>query len=883
MIAMSPRASLPFLLLAGVLTIAAPATAQDTAFTGTCEDVFVPGYPDPEAQGTPTEQVFLIPGDVRDKAFADCEKRAKSFFKTDDKAKMALVRAAAIGGDVRVLPDLLDAAGKGVSEASFLIAMLYVQSPPVSPAEDAYTVLPRKLAEEHLRKAAEEGLPAAAYVLGRSLESGQLTKKDLQEARRWFLKLEAIGKRTGDANRTGEAALELAIIALSGDAAPADDQARLPDLLDEIRSAPRTAAKASWIEARARRLGIGFPQDVAGARALVEKARSSAPDPALMGEYITILAASPDTADRIRLAELLQDLDVQGSTSTGRIAGIMLYEGVPAGRDRRRALSLLEVPASYSQEDAVLYARRAAESGFAVKVPPKVMKRLYEAVDLGLPGADVAALDLLESGKTDARDTAQAIALGAKLRTRSDAMKLWSLAKVAESGASALYYPFDTNEKAAEALDGFVAQNVASAMRIKAVALRKGTLYRQDDAAATQLLIKAAGGGDAPAMLLLADAYGSGKGIEENDAEEVRWLLAAAKTGSVEGERAVVWNMPFASRESGYSVHDAMVMGLVLQGDDLGYDASPGFDRPFTGPEIDRLGADYIVSGLMDGFRASMGLRRDEKIVQVFKSVPKNLTLKVEAVLQADGFFKGKPDGFMGPEARTALVAWARAKGLPEKESDAVPAAASEDYRLSNVPVIAPDRIEKIRTRIFSEIAAAKDAAAQKKAVDDLQMLAQYGDLRSRLEILRAYAGSNTLKPSVVLGIVMLYGLDVLAAQLPEEEKATTDFIFAATTIARYGAANTEADVILITLRDDPRFRDFQTFDKIADQFVFVGGLCEVLAERAKANGVPGLEEDACSGTSRRALIAWAKAKGPDGSEATIRRQAAEYLQKLPD
>ena len=35
-----------------------------------------------------------------------------------------------------------------------------------------------------------------------------------------------------------------------------------------------------------------------------------------------------------------------------------------------------------------------------------------------------------------------------------------------------------------------------------------------------------------------------------------------------------------------------------------------------------------------------------------------------------------------------------------------------------------------------------------------------------------------------------------------------------------------------------------------------------------------------CAGPT---LMAWAKSKGPDGSEAAGRRQAAEYLQKLPD
>ncbi len=859
-----------------------PASAAGPAFKGTCEDLFVPGYPDPEAPGTPTDRLGEIPDDLFGKALADCEKRANGFFRKDAKARMALVRGMALQGDRKALPELLDAANRGVAEASSLIAYLYAVSPAYTPAEPEYAELPRALAEAHLRKAAQSGLADAIAALGISLANGTITKRDLREARTWFLKLESLAKRPEQARRRGEAALELAAIALAADDPPTDDRKRIPELLAVMKNAGE--AEALWVEIRARRLGIGYPKDEALARRKAEAAGVIEQVPAIMGEYIALLEASSEAADKVKLAELLEGLDARRSGGTARIAGRMLYDGVPAGRDRQRALALLSIAAEQNMADAVSFAQKAVESGFAVKVPPRALKRLYEAVDLGLPGADVAALNLLESGNTDARDNAKAIALGARLRTSSDAMKLWSLAKVADSGPSALYIPYETPEKAAAALDGFVANNVPEALRIKAVALRKGTLYRQDDVAATQMLIKAAEGGDVPAMLMLADAYARGTGIAEDDDEEIRWIMAAARSGSVEGERNAVWELSFAADKKGYSVHDAVVTGMVLQGDSLAFNTiSPGYDRVFIGPKIDQLGADYIVTAVMDGFRASMGLRRDEMVVKVFKLVPKELTLEVEQRLAAEGFLAGEPDGFMGPAARTALVQWARAKGLPEKEADAPPASAGEDYRLTNVPVIAPARIEKIRKRVFAELEQAKSDAAQAKPMEVLQMLAQYGDLPSRLEILRAYAGSNKLKPRIVLGYVTLYGLDALASGLPPEEKVEIDFVFSQTSMARAGQLNTEADVILITLRDDPRFRDFATFNRVADQFIFIGGLCEALGERAKVNKVEGLEADACSGTSRRALMAWAKAAGPAGAEAEARRQAADFLQKLPD
>ena len=167
------------------------------------------------------------------------------------------------------------------------------------------------------------------------------------------------------------------------------------------------------------------------------------------------------------------------------------------------------------------------------------------------------------------------------------------------------------------------------------------------------------------------------------------------------------------------------------------------------------------------------------------------------------------------------------------------------------------------------------------EAIDRLALLAEYGDLAARTEIVKSYTSSKALKQKVVMGLVFLYGLDVLASAPEGQKDNTMDFIFTATDIAAYGASNVEADVLLITLRDDPRLRDAPVFNRIADQFIFIGGFCDALAERAKANNVPGMEADACSAASRRALMAWAETRGPDGSEAQVRRQAAEALNKL--
>ncbi len=850
-------------------------------FTGACEDIHVPGFPAADNKGTPTDDLSLIPSDLLEKAVDDCVKRANRLLMKDQRARLALARHVALRGDRAGLPELLAAADQGVVEASYVISILFLVSGPYSPADPQFEELPRSSAEAHLRKAAEAGLPGAMYRLGRGLATGILVKRDEREARTWQARLEEQSRRTGDKENLGRASLELAAIALASKNPPQDDQARLAELARQVEAAPLTAPYARWIEIRGRRLGIGWPKDEAKARELAEAAQKAGGVPTIDAEYAELLAASTDPADRLKLAELLERIEPRNSALVGQVVAPMLYSGAPAGRDRARAIVFFAEPAWSSHDDAVVFARRALESDLSFKVPPQVAARLYEAIDLGIPGADAATYDLLTSSRSDLVDTVKAKALARLLQARSEPMRLRLLAEAAETGPASLLAPFDTKEAAAAALDQLVAANVAEALRIKAMALRKGTLYRQDDVAATEYLIKAAEGGDVPAMLLLADAYDSGTGIEEDSEQEIRWIKAAMRAGSAEGEQDFVSLLPFRSGYKDYSVHDAVVLGMAQQGDKLNVAfATPSYDRVFSSIETDRLGVDYVITALMNGFRASLALRRDEAIVTVFKQVPKELTLKVEEVLKAEGFLTSKPRGFMGPEARTALMQWARAKGLPEMEGDAQPVSARADHRLTNVPVIPAERIARIRERVLQDL---KSDPKQKAATEVLQMLAQYGDVQSRLEIMRAYAGSNKLQPSVVLGLVILYGLDALAADLPPEEKVDIDFTFAATNVVRVGQGGTAADVVLITLRDDPRLQDFGAFDKIADRFIFIGGLCDALAERAQANAIPGMEADACSGASRRAMLAWAKAKGPDGSEATIRRQAADYLQKLPD
>jgi len=208
------------------------------------------------------------------------------------------------------------------------------------------------------------------------------------------------------------------------------------------------------------------------------------------------------------------------------------------------------------------------------------------------------------------------------------------------------------------------------------------------------------------------------------------------------------------------------------------------------------------------------------------------------------------------------------------------PLPPDADARLKGVPVIAPEVIAEIRAKAFAAVAAAKGKKAQKKAMQLVALLAQYGDLATRVEVLKRFSDSAPLRAAVPPGLAVVYGMDVVVSDPPDAEKAPFDFVFMVSNMYQQGSLPIAVDVLFYTLRDDPRLGQPEAFDKLADQFIFIPGYCDQLAAQAGKNKVPGLEADACSPASRRALVAWAKAAGPIGAEAQIRKEAAEALQK---
>ena len=563
------------------MAMAFPAHAQTSNLTGKCEDIFVPHYPTEADRGTALEDIHLMPEDGFLKSAADCNSRARGIV-PDRKAIAADARVRAMGGDKTVLPVLRKLADERLSEASFFIYFVYAVSPPLSPLSPERAILTRSEAERELRRAAEAGHRTAMMSLARGALLGMVVKQDHAEARVWLKR--AIDAYADRPDKRSEAALDLAALYQEDPASTDAEKASIPALAAIVATDPRGKGYAQWLEMRGRRLGIGWEKNGAAARAMAETPGLIDSVPAARAEYFLLLKESTELADRTKLAELLEDATPTSRRTFDTTVGGMLYSGDPAGRDRKRALVFLQTEAEVRHAAAISVAQQIIASGSNVKVPPGLMRRLYEAVELNLPDADLTLVKLRASTASDMHDGAEVIGLEAFFGARNDAMALHLLDKTAKTGPQAYMRPYETKEKAVAALEGLISRNLPAAHRIKATALRQGTLYPQDDVAATRELIAGAEGGDVEAMKLLSDAYSDGKGIAESNAEEFRWITAAAQAGDVDAQRSLIFFMPFRRSYEDFNVHDALVSGIVLYADGLSSsDLPPAGTRSSSG------------------------------------------------------------------------------------------------------------------------------------------------------------------------------------------------------------------------------------------------------------------------------------------------------------
>ena len=779
------------------------------------------------------------------------------------------------------LEDLREAAEAGIAEAQYKVAGTYERDgiEPVGMLDTKSGRVARADAERYMRAAVAAGHRHANLVLVNWLVSGKVVKQNVGEAKAL---VRAFIAKSQDDKKTKFLSFTLAEIIVNDPASTPADYAEAQDLLGKlVTDAEKEYAKP--LIAHTMRLGLGRPKDVEGARALLATIANQKTADIFLERLELALLALPDPKARAEVHALVEAEGWKERSFALRSADILL-KGDVIGRDRLRGLNAMSSAAGESIEAAIRFAGEVKyhyQHEVRASNARQIVARLLEGAELGVPGAAKALIELKDATHEVFRDNTGAAALRDTYAKLGDVdAKLISLRW---RGAIASQVPAEAKRVVLE-IDALAAQGNARAHGLKAFLMTKGWAYRQDIAGAAKELQLAADGGDTEAMIQLADAYSSGAGVTEDQAKRVEWLIKASKLGSVKAKEELVRSKAFVWAGKHISARDGISEAVALYGDGLGRSYGGPFEfGNFSRATQDVDGVTDVPRAIMNGFAMSTAARSDELVVRAFKSMPKEIKLEIERILAAEKFLTTPPDGFMGPEARTALAAWAFANEPTGFASTVASNQAVEGEimvaKRPALPALLQDEIvNKATNAALDEATAAKGAKQLKAALAKLTTSARYGSLLTRWTLVDNYLKVAVVREIIPASEIVGYAIDTMISD-GADTNAQQTFADISHALIKLGKQKGLAEGILNTVRDDPRLHDAAVLTSVFKLMGAYDDVCPAWSKTARnAFAVSTLTANGCDDASRDALIAWAKDKGPSGIPEKLQRAAASDI-----
>ena len=550
------------------------------------------------------------------------------------------------------IPGLRKLAKRGNEEAQFLLYVAYRTMPRgnISPQESSNRLISLKEAGDGLRTAAKQDYSKAVAQLGIALHLGQSLRQDSSAAVPWLEK----AYDTVSADQRPPVAYFLGDALLAKAGSTPEETERGLKLLDEA------LAGGAIIAVRPRAKAMSNSGDEAGARAYLEAAVENKNKTAITPLASMLIDGKGGPADVARGLDLLQS----AHKLEGKLGGLELAgEHLSGGHLMRNPLKAMMLMARHAEDYTetrqklaqMLLTYPLSQSNFAI-----LFLRMKEDELLGEPDAAWNLLRLLDRRRQYFRDDGYIFDLVDRHKRTDVRIELHG-AKINARFAIHSAQPELFTKMARKTIDKLIAQNMAAAFTLKGELQRQGVVYPQDDIAASQNLLKGAELGDLEAMIKLADAYDNGTGLARNDAENVKWLRMAAARGSHKAKRALMWDF---TRNPIITLREGLTEAIVVYGDDIGsIYTSQQVGGIFISLHFRKFTKAEVTSAFMDGFRAAPAAAQGKKLVYLQRRVPQKIWAGVEAVLMAEGHFKGPPDGYFGPDARAGLLKWAVAKG----------------------------------------------------------------------------------------------------------------------------------------------------------------------------------------------------------------------------
>lgn len=882
---------------------AARKRAQELAEAIEACDVGAASPLDPTVNASPVQYIELMPYDfVMDKLKTLQAACQTAWVGAPDKPRLELqwlrVTIAIRQANIKLLtPQVRKLAKAGGAEAQFLLYQLYRAHPDAG--ESSMVDVSREEGWTALNAAAEQGHMGAIGELIMLHRGVYGVKRDLRQVVRWARRMESappqgMSETAHEAEKRAAMPMVIARTTLEEDGFPATEQRAAFRYVDGVMKAGgKDDGEAAGVVVSALRAGRGTSKNPALAREILEqRVKSDGNIVPLLAQML--LRGEGGPADGKRALELVRRPDQRGSDIARGVEAEILLAGTVVGYRPQEAIRALMN--SHDIDNAMLLAPLMIDYRTRLENPEATIEALARAAETRSDAALLLAkLKLSDNSQFEDEEGARALLKPLADAGNREAYWLY-LSTQYRNLDSTSYQPMRRDDGPSDAelmaaIDQGVVNEEPEAFLLKARMLRRGVLYPQDDRGASSLLRQAARADNIEALLLLGDAYDDGLGIEKDKKKRLDAWRRAAELGSLQAKSKIASAFTFDSFDRLMTLEEGVTWRIALFNNGYGRSFDGIFGDSAAEMELMGLfigrameaGTDAVAEAVMNAFHEAPAGLDDKNLVGIGKALPPEIRAAIEKRLAREGFFQGSPEGYWGPDARKALVAWVEAKGFGPAPSVAADEQSSADEAAGaeEVELVSKEEVGRLWDKIRAEFQAAKNDRQKRRAMAKVNMLAQYGNIDARWALLPNYHQHAIVRRVVSAGEITRYGLDLMLTKPPGAEKIEFEFIFNTTQIYQDGKAREFGQAVIAAIRDDKRLQDPLALGGMFQQFQFAPGACDAVLASARRAGVDGLGDEGCDEATLSALVAFAKAKGPAGIDERNRKAAAAALKAL--
>lgn len=794
-------------------------------------------------------------------------------------------------------PQLRKLAASGSAEAQFLLYQLGRANP--ANGESNVMAVSRDEGLKALKDAGEQGHMEAIRELLVVYRGTPGVRRDLREVVRWARRLESAPPQGIDITPyedelRGMAPMLIARTTLEEDGFPATEtRAAFRFAETRMKAGGKDAKEASVVVAEALRAGRGVSRSSVRGREIYEQLAADGYVTPMFADMLARGEGGP--ADGKRALAILRGEKLEYAWRAKAVEARILLAGDVVGHRPQEAIQALD--RAYDGDSYILLAGLLADYRTRIERPERLVGAMSEQAEMGRADVAIALARLKLSDNSQFTDEDGARALLTPLADRGDRAAVWLLAgSQYRNLGSTSFRPMRREDGMTDAelmalVDEGIARQEPEAFLLKAKLLRAGVIYPQDDRGASDMLRQAAQRDNIEALLLLGDAYDDGLGIAKDKKRRLDAWRRAAQLGSLSARSKIAGAFTFDSFDRLMTLEEGVTWRIALYNngygrkfDGMGIGSDSAAEMEFMGLFMGRAmeaGTDAVAEAVMNGFHMAPAGLEDGNLVSMGKALPPEIRVAIERRLAKEGHFRGSPEGYWGPDARKALVAWVEAKGFGATPASVDASGADDPATVDTREPISKDEVGRIWDTIRADFNAAKTDRQKRAALAKVNALAQYGNIDARWALLPNYHQAANVRRVVSAGEITRYGLDLMVEKPPAAEKVEFEFIFNTTQIYQDGKAREFGQAVISAIRDDRRLHDPLVLGGILKQFAFAPGACDAVLASAKRAGVDGVGADGCDDTTLSALVSFAREKGPAGIDARNRKAAIAVLKSL--